>query len=84
LLLRLVDRLFEYPVLSIPGAASFLKVTYRSGVQLMGKLVSAGILTEMTGRERYRLYAAKEIMETIESGGAGDNEQGQTPDGRKR
>jgi Fic family protein len=83
LLLRLVDRLFEYPVLSIPGAASFLKVTYRSGVQLMGKLVSAGILTEMTGRERYRLYAAKEIMETIESAGAGDNNQGQTPDGRQ-
>ena len=68
LLLHLVDRLFEYPVLSIPGAARFLNVTYRSGVQLMGKLVSAGILTEMTGRERYRLYAAKEIMETIESG----------------
>jgi Fic family protein len=68
LLLRIVDRLFEYPVLSIPAAVRFLSVTHRSGAQLIGKLVGAGILTEMTGRERYRLYAAKEIMETIESG----------------
>jgi len=67
LLLQLVDRLFEYPVLSIPAAARFLKVTHRSGAQLIGKLVGAGILTEMTGRERYRLYAAKEVIDSIES-----------------
>ena len=67
LLLQLVDRLFEYPVLSIPAATRFLKVTYRSGAQLIGKLVGAGILTEMTGLERYRLYAAKEVIDSIES-----------------
>jgi Fic family protein len=67
LLLQLVDRLFEYPVLSIPAAARFLKVTQRSGAQLIKKLVGAGILTEMTGRERYRLYAAKEVIDAIES-----------------
>ncbi|MBI5582995.1 MAG: Fic family protein, partial [Deltaproteobacteria bacterium] len=67
LLLQLVDRLFEYPILSIPAATRFLKVTRRSGAQIIGKLVGAGILTEMTGRERYRLYAAMELIETIES-----------------
>lgn len=67
LLLQLVDRLFEYPVLSIPATSRFLAVTHRSGVQLVKKLVEAGILIEVTGRERYRLYAAKEIIDTIES-----------------
>lgn len=67
LLLQLVDRLFEYPVLSIPATSRFLAITHRSGVQLVKKLVEAGILIEVTGRERYRLYAAKEIIDTIES-----------------
>ena len=67
LLLQLVDRLFEYPVLNIPATSRFLAVTHRSGVQLVKKLVEAGILIEVTGRERYRLYAAKEIIDTIES-----------------
>lgn len=67
LLLQLVDRLFEVPILSIPATSRFLGVTHRSGVQLVKKLVEAGILIEVTGRERYRLYAAKTLMDTIES-----------------
>jgi hypothetical protein len=56
IIFQLVDRLFEYPVLSIPAAAGFLKVTHRSGAQLIGKLEGT-----------YRLYAAKEVIDTIES-----------------
>jgi Fic family protein len=67
LLLQMVDRLFEYPVVSIPAAAAFLNVTHRSGAKIIGRLVEAGILMEMTGRERYRLYAAREIITVIES-----------------
>jgi hypothetical protein len=67
LLLQFVDRLFEYPFLSIPAAARFLKVTHRSGAQLIGRLVGAGILTEVTGRERNRLNATKEVIDSIES-----------------
>jgi Fic family protein len=74
LLLQLVDRLFESPVLSVPAAARSLKVTHRSAAKLMEKLVGSGIVTEMTGRERYRLYAAKEIINTIESSELGKTE----------
>ncbi len=74
LLLQLVDRLFESPVLSVPAAARFLKVTHRSAAKLMEKLVGSSIVTEMTGRERYRLYAAKEIISTIESSELGKTE----------
>ncbi|MCX6090544.1 MAG: Fic family protein [Candidatus Atribacteria bacterium] len=67
LLLQIVDRLFEYPVLSVPTTARFLNVTHRSAAKLVEKLVGMGIIAEMTGRERYRIYAAKEVIETIES-----------------
>ena len=67
LLLQLVDQLFETPVLSVPAAAKFLNVTHRSAVKLIEKLGDAGIVTEMTKRERYRLYVAVEIISTIES-----------------
>jgi cell filamentation protein, protein adenylyltransferase len=67
LLLQLVDRLYETPVLSIPTAATFLKVTHRSAAKLIGKLIKANIITEVTKRERYRLYAALDIIATIES-----------------
>jgi Fic family protein len=67
LLLQLVDRLYETPVLNIPTAATFLKVTHRSAAKLIGKLIDANIITEVTKRERYRLYAALDIISTIES-----------------
>jgi cell filamentation protein, protein adenylyltransferase len=67
LLLQLVDRLFETPVLSIPRAASLLKVTQRSVAKLIDKLISANMVTEVTKRERYRLYAALDIISTIEA-----------------
>jgi Fic family protein len=62
LLLRLVDHLFERPAISISGAKGLLGVTFRAASQNVQKLVAAGILTEMTGRERNRIYAASEIL----------------------
>jgi Fic family protein len=67
LLLQLVDRLFETPVLSVPAAATFLKVTHRSAAKLIEKLKNGNIVTEITKRERYRLYVALDIISTIES-----------------
>lgn len=67
LLLQLVDRLFETPVMSIPRAASLLRVTQRSVTKLIDKLISANMVTEVTKRDRYRLYAALDIISTIEA-----------------
>lgn len=63
LLLRLVDDLFEYPVLTIPRAARRLGITQRAASLNIQKLVSAGLLEEVTGRTRYRLFAAQAIID---------------------
>ena len=66
LLLRLVDDLFEHPVITIQQAARRLGITHRAAGLNIDKLVAAGILREVTGRKRYRLYAAREIIRTVE------------------
>jgi Fic family protein len=64
--LKLVDRLFESPVVAISMAAKNLGVTHRTATITVRKLVEANILQELPGRRRNRLYAAAGIMEVIE------------------
>jgi len=66
LLLQLVDELFSYPALTNRSASERLGVTPRSTQINIEKLQSAGILTEVTGQKRNRLYVAPEIIEVIE------------------
>lgn len=66
LLLRLVDELFAAPVITIPRAAKVLDVTPRSARLNIEKLVRAGIIDEVTGRQRYQVFTAAEILRTIE------------------
>ncbi len=67
LLLRLIDDLFESPVTSISAAAGRLSVTHPSATKIIEKLEAAGILREVTRRERHRLYVAQEVIDTIEA-----------------
>ncbi|HUU97320.1 MAG TPA: Fic family protein [Phycisphaerae bacterium] len=67
LLLRLVDDLFFYPVVTIPRAAERLGITHRSAALNIEKMVNAGILTEVTGRERYKVYVARRIIDLVEA-----------------
>jgi Fic family protein len=62
LLLALVDHLFERPAINISAAKDLLDVTFRAASQNVQRLVAAGILQEMTGRERNRIYVASEIL----------------------
>lgn len=66
LLLELVDQLFMYPVLTNKIASERLSITPRSTQNNIEKLVSAGILKEVTGRKRNRVYVAQEIISIIE------------------
>lgn len=66
LLMRLVDDLFEYPVISISQARARLGITHRSAALNVQKMVDAGILTEVTGRQRYRLFLARGILGVID------------------
>lgn len=63
--LRLVDHLFETPVLTIPGAQQFLGVTYNSARLAIDKLVSAGILEAAEDEIYGKRFAAREILQAI-------------------
>ncbi len=66
LALRLLDQLFELPGLTVPFAANLLDVTPRAAQQNVDKLVRAGILREVTGRKRGRIYLAEGIRSATE------------------
>lgn len=64
--LKLVDDLFVHPALTVATAAQTLKVTRRAAQLNVDKLREAGILREVTGRQRNRVYVAEEIVSLVE------------------
>jgi Fic family protein len=64
--LRLLDEIFRHPVLTISRASQLLRVTTRAATLNIMKLVGLGILTEVTGQQRYRMFAAREIIKIAE------------------
>jgi len=66
--LRLIDMLFDTPIISVPMAASYLGVTYKSALNGLSGLTKLGILEEMSINARPKLFRAKEIIELIWSG----------------
>lgn len=63
---KLIDELFVYPAVSVPRAAGILGVTYRSAQMNVLHLVKAGILREVTGRKRNRIFMADGVVHAIE------------------
>lgn len=66
LLPRLVDSLFESPLLTIPQAQRILNVTHRSARLNVEKLVKAGILRQLGEFSYGKMFVAEEILRTIE------------------
>jgi Fic family protein len=66
LLLKLIDELFNTPIITIPRAVKLLRVTYHSAQDNIDRLVSGGILREVTGRKRDRVYVARQILQAVE------------------
>jgi Fic family protein len=65
LLLRLVDSLFDAPMLTIPQAQKLLGVTYRSASQNIQKLVEAGILHAAGATPEGRVFVARDILRAV-------------------
>lgn len=68
LLMRLVDMIFESPILSIPNAAKKLDVTYNSAKKNIDKLVDADILKSTSVRTvagGAKLFIAEEVFDLI-------------------
>ena len=65
-LLQVIDVLFERPILSIRQLEAALEVPYRTAQRYIEKLEAIGILQEVTGRARGRLYQAVEVLDILE------------------
>ena len=64
--LRLLDALFEGPSTTIARAAKLLEMTVPGARNCVQRLVSAGVLEEVTGKSRDRIYLAPAILEIIQ------------------
>jgi Fic family protein len=65
MLVRLVEELFSTPMITVPRVAKSFKLQYRSAQLLVERLEREGIVREITGRRRNRIYLAKKIQQII-------------------
>jgi Fic family protein len=63
---KLLDSLFCAPAITMPRAAELLDVAPNTAQANLDKLVQAGILREVTGQRRNRVYVADEIVRAVE------------------
>lgn len=68
LAIKLLDVLFEKPIISIPDIVKRLKIARQSATQLIKKFTQIGILNEITGKQRYRKYIFFEYIDIIARG----------------
>lgn len=66
LALKLVDALFESPVMTINRAMAITEVTHRAATLNVEKLVAAGILRELSRPARPRVFLADDVIAAIE------------------
>jgi Fic family protein len=65
-LLRVIDYLFEKPILTNQHVSRLLDVHYPTAQRYIDQLETEGILYEITGMARNRVYRADEILDTID------------------
>jgi Fic family protein len=63
--IRLVDLLIERPVVTPVFVSRYFRVTYQTAKTNIGKLVKAGILKEVTGAKRNKVYVAERVLHVI-------------------
>ncbi len=62
---KLLDMLFVNPMVSLNGISEFLEVTWPTAKASVEQLIKLGILKEISGRKRNRIYCAKELLNII-------------------
>jgi Fic family protein len=67
-LLKLIDRLFEAPYITIPRAQKLLGVTHRAAANSVRKLIGERILRRVETSGRLQMFVAQEVLDTV--GGA--------------
>jgi Fic family protein len=64
-LLQVVDLLFDQPLTTVTRVAETLDVHFASASQYVQRLEEAGVLREITGQARNRVYRADEVLAAI-------------------
>ena len=62
----LVELLAENPYWTLNGVAQRLDIAFTTAGRAVNKLVDAGILIEVSGGKRDRVYCAEDILEVLE------------------
>lgn len=65
-LLQALDILFERPILTVRQMQAELQSQYPMAQRIIDRLIAEGIVREVTGRARNRLYRADEILLALE------------------
>lgn len=65
---HLLDMLFLNPFVSLPGVSDYLKITWPTAKASVERLVKLGILKEVSGRKRSRIYCAEELLNILAEG----------------
>ncbi len=65
---RLIDLLFRKPLISATDAVGSLGLSKESVSELIRRFEKAGILSEISGKRRYRRYLFKEYVDLIAKG----------------
>ncbi|MEA3365898.1 MAG: Fic family protein, partial [Candidatus Hydrogenedentes bacterium] len=63
--LRVVDHLFKNPIVSAPNLAKLLELKYPSVQRAIEFLEKLGIIRELTGQRRNRLYVSTQLLEIL-------------------
>lgn len=64
--LRLVDELFASPYITLRRATEATGVAKKSAQNTINKLLGAGLIREITGQQRNRVYCADEILRLLD------------------
>jgi Fic family protein len=65
--MRLADRLFETPAITIRATQELLGVTHRAALLNIEKLIRAGLLEEYHGLRRTRVFVATGILDVVDN-----------------
>jgi DNA-binding IclR family transcriptional regulator len=72
---RLLDRLYENPMLTVRGAESLLGVRFATAARALEELEKAGIVREVTGQQRHRRYRFEPYLALFAAGNPGSDPQ---------
>ena len=66
--IKLLDMLFEKPLISVSDVVLKFKISRQAATQLVNKFSEAGILNEISGKKRYRKYLFTDYIKIIARG----------------